>query len=183
MTIDEVLDMIVRNEGGYVNNASDQGGPTNMGVTQDTLSRYLGRPASIQDVKALTVEQAKEIFARNYVSGPRIDTLPTDIVPIMADGSVLYGPRRAIMFLQNALNQAGFGPVDVDGVLGPISRQKTFDAYNDGKPTQTAPGAYLINAIVHERISFCERIVANNPSQSIFMQGWTNRANKFLVKV
>ena len=183
MTIDEVLDLIVRNEGGYVNNSSDAGGPTNMGVTQATLSKYLGRQATIADVKALTVEQAKEIFNRNYIAGPRIDQLPVDIIPIMADASVLYGPKRAIMFLQTALNKSGFGPVDVDGVLGPISRQKTFDAYNDGVATPIAPGKFLVNAIVFERIAFCERIVANDPSQSIFMDGWRNRANKFRVKV
>ena len=183
MTIDDVLTMIVQNEGGYVNNPNDRGGPTNMGVTQGTLSKYLGRQATIDDVKNLTIDQAKEIFNRNYISGPTIDTLPTDLIPIMADGSVLYGPRRAIMFLQNSLNKSGYGPVDVDGVLGPISRQKTIDAYNNGVATPTNPGPYLINAIVFERISFCERIVANDPSQSIFLQGWTNRAQKFRVKV
>jgi lysozyme family protein len=183
MTIDEVLDLILRNEGGYVNNPNDAGGPTNMGVTQATLSKYLGRQASIQDVRNLSVADAKEIYSRNYISGPRIDTLPTDVVPVMADAAVLYGHRRAIIFLQTVINKAGFGPVDVDGVIGPMTRQKTIDAYGDGTPSSTTPGKYLINAIVHERIAFCERIVANDPSQSIFMDGWRNRANRFLEKV
>jgi lysozyme family protein len=183
LTIDEVLDMIIRNEGGYVSNPADRGGPTNMGVTQATLSQYLGRQASIQDVKNLTMDQAKEIFARNYVSGPRIDTLPADIVPVLADASVLFGPKRAIMFLQTVLNKSGYGPVDVDGVIGPISRQKVIDAYGDGTPSKTVPGKYLVNAIVHERIAFCQRIVANDPSQGIFLDGWNNRSNRFLVEV
>ena len=42
---------------------------------------------------------------------------------------------------------------------------------------------WFINAYVEERIMFCERIVANNPSQSVFLKGWKNRANSFKVDI
>jgi lysozyme family protein len=183
MTLDETLNFIIQNEGGYVNNPNDRGGPTNFGVTQATLSNYLGRQASIEEVRNMTVETAKEIFTRNYIVGPRIDSLPAPIVPVVADASVLYGPRRAIMFVQRVINSAGFGPIDVDGVIGPMTRDKAAQCYGNGTINQSAMGPMMINAIVYERNSFNERIVANDPTQQIFLQGWRNRANKFLVKV
>ena len=49
----DLIDDILRREGGYVNHPADKGGPTNFGITQDTLSRYIGRQALISDVKNL----------------------------------------------------------------------------------------------------------------------------------
>jgi lysozyme family protein len=176
MSIEEIIGMIIRNEGGYVNHPNDRGGPTNMGITQKTLSNYLGYAASIDQVKNLTYDTAFEIYERNYIIGPRINTLDPKIQPAVADASVLYGPKRAIKFLQNIVNEAGFGPISVDGVLGPNTRRTVERTYEE-------MGPYFINAYVEERIMFCERIVANNPSQSVFLKGWINRANKFRVEV
>ncbi|NDH49013.1 MAG: hypothetical protein EBY41_00425 [Proteobacteria bacterium] len=176
MTVEEIIDEIIRREGGYVNHKNDRGGPTNMGVTQKTLSNFLGREVSIEEVKNLSKEMAEEIYSRNYYEKPGIAKLPKEIQPIMLDACVLYGPRRAIRFLQTVINEAGFGPTAVDGISGPGTR-KLAEKANESM------GGFLINAIVEERIEFCERIVENNPSQSVFLKGWTNRANEFRVEV
>lgn len=176
ISVQSIIEEIIRREGGYVNHPNDRGGPTKYGITQKTLSRYLGHQVSIEDVKNMTKETAYEIYERDYYKGPRLDTLPEEIRPVVTDASVLYGPKRAIMFLQNIVNEAGFGPISVDGVLGPMTRSKVLEAVE-------AMGPWFINAYVEERIMFCERIVANNPSQSVFLKGWTNRANEFRVEV
>jgi lysozyme family protein len=174
MNVSDIIDMIIRNEGGFVNHPNDRGGPTNMGITQHTLEKYLNRPVTITEMRNLEYETAYEIYERDYITGPRIDTLPLSVQPIVADSSVLYGPKRAIKFLQNIVNAAGFSLITVDGVLGPNTRKHVTLAYNE-------MGPFFINAYVEERIMFCERIVANNPSQSVFLKGWINRANKFRV--
>ena len=46
------LKFVLQFEGGFVNNPKDPGGPTNLGVTQATLSGFLGRQATIDEVKA-----------------------------------------------------------------------------------------------------------------------------------
>jgi lysozyme family protein len=98
LSVKEIIEEIIRKEGGYINHPNDRGGPTKFGVTQKTLSNYLGRPASIEDVKNMTVETASEIYERNYYKAPSIDTIPQKLQPIVTDASVLYGPKRAIIF-------------------------------------------------------------------------------------
>lgn len=176
MTVDEILDDIIRKEGGFVNHPKDYGGATNMGITQATLSQYYGRRASVDEVRSITVSQAKEIYERRYYADPRLDILPKALQPIAVDTAVLFGPRKAIMFLQSIVNQAGFGPVDEDGVMGPNTRNAIEQAYAEMK-------GYLINAVVEERIDFHRNRVAEDPSQNVFLQGWINRAESFRTRV
>ena len=174
MTVEEIIKGIIHREGGYINHPNDRGGPTKYGITQRTLSRYYGYNASIEDVKNLDKSVAYDIYERDYYRAPGIDKIPEQLQSIVTDASVLYGPRRAIKFLQNIVNEAAFGPIAVDGALGPNTKKTANIAYEE-------MGPYFVNAYVEERIMFCERIVANNPSQAVFLKGWTNRANKFRV--
>lgn len=174
MDVNNIINEIIRREGGYVNHPADKGGPTNMGITLRTLENDLGREVTIDELKALTKNKASEIYLKSYYTQPKIDKLPEEVQPIALDTSVLYGPKRAIIFLQMVVNLAGFGPITEDGVLGPMTKDKVTEAY-------MKMGKYFINAIVEERINFCNRIVEANPSQKVFLKGWINRANKFVL--
>ena len=79
--IDEIANEIVRREGGYVNDPDDPGGATNFGVTIHTMRRLgldLTRDGKVTaaDVKALTINQAVDIFKKHYFYKPKIDQLP-----------------------------------------------------------------------------------------------------------
>ena len=81
LSVDEIARQIVRREGGFVNDPDDPGGPTKHGVTLITMERLgldLNKDGQIdtQDVKALTVEQAADIFTKHYFYEPGIDQLP-----------------------------------------------------------------------------------------------------------
>ena len=65
VSVQHIIKEIIRREGGYVNHPNDRGGPTKYGVTHKTLSRYLKREASIEDVKHMTEETAYEIYERD----------------------------------------------------------------------------------------------------------------------
>lgn len=175
ISVEHIIKDIIRREGGYVNHPNDKGGPTKYGVTQKTLSNYLCREATVDEVKNITEETAYEIFERDYYEGPRINTVPEQLRPVMTDAAVLYGPRRAIKFIQQIINEAEFGPCSVDGILGPNTRKLINQAYSQMT-------IYMLNAYVEERIDFCRRIVDSNPSQSVFLRGWINRANEFRVE-
>jgi len=159
-------------EGGFSNQPADAGGATNMGITQRTLSTYMGRQASIDDVRNLSVDQAEEIYYRNYYLKPRFDSLPTGLQSIAVDTGILHGPAWSIQIMQQIVNQAGFGPIDQDGVLGPQSQGAITKAY-------VAMGPYFTNAFVEERVSYYKDRVANDPSQQVFLIGWINRAESF----
>ncbi len=176
-TYDDPIGIILEHEGGYVNHKNDKGGPTNFGVTQATYSKWLSRDASIEDVKSMTVETAREIYETRYLTGPRIHTLPSPHPQVLIlDMAVNHGPRNAVRMMQRTVNLAGFGPISVDGVMGPGTRGAAERA-------QEAMGNYFQNAIVEERIKFYHRIVERNPSQKVFMKGWLRRANSFLLEV
>jgi len=167
---DELLDAIIARAGGFVHHPADRGGPTRFGITQRTLSAWLGRPATVDEVRTLDEETAREIYITRYLAAPRIDTLPPEIVPQVFDMAVNHGPRRAVRLLQEALNLAGWRG-DVDGVVGPQTRKAAFDA-------QREMGPFLANAIADQRANFYRRLGAADPSQRVFLRGWLRRAQR-----
>ncbi|MGI9452909.1 MAG: glycoside hydrolase family 108 protein, partial [Geminicoccaceae bacterium] len=134
--------------------------------------RYLGRDVTKDDVHRLSSDLAVEIYRRSYYVEPRIDTAPEDVRAFMFDSAVNHGPRRAVRFLQQVCNEAGFGPLSVDGLLGPTSRRHAHAA-------ATAMGPWLLAALAEERRMFYRLIVEKDPSQRVFLKGWMNRLAEF----
>jgi lysozyme family protein len=172
-TVQEMIDGILRREGGYVDHPADRGGPTKFGITQKTLSAYIGRSALESEVKSLSEEVAREIYERNYYIAPRIDRLPEAIQPFIFDCAVNHGPRRAIKFVQRVCNQAGYTPpLSVDGAMGPNTR-KAAEWADREMDTEFLP------ALLEERRNFYRLIVKQRPSQEVFLAGWMNRVDEF----
>lgn len=175
--VEKMIDAILRREGGYVNHPADRGGPTNYGITQKTLSAYIGRAAMESEVQALSEDVAREIYARNYYIAPGIDRLPESIQPFIFDCAVNHGPRRAIKFVQSVCNQAGYTPeLSVDGAMGPMSRKAA--AWADREM-----GLFFLNALLEERRNFYHIIVKARPSQEVFLAGWMKRVDEFEMEV
>ncbi len=106
---DVCLPRILTHEAGYVNHPRDPGGPTNLGVTQATLSHWLGHPASIADVQALTPAAVSPIYRANYWRAASCDQLPPGVDYVVFDAAVLSGIRRAVTTLQEAAGSAADG--------------------------------------------------------------------------
>jgi lysozyme family protein len=174
---DPIGEIILKHEGGFVDDVLDRGGATNLGITQETLSNWRGVQVSKQDVKDLTEEEAREIYQRNYLEKPKIDMLPFPHPQVFVfDMAVNHGPGRGIKICQKTINKAGFGTISVDGGMGPATAAAAAKA-------QEEMGPYFQNAMVEERKAFYEKIMANDPSQERFRNGWTNRANSFILEV
>ena len=92
----------------------------------------------------------------------------------MFDSAVNHGPRRAVRLVQQVCNGAGFGPIAVDGICGPQTRQVAVEA-------DRAMGDWLLAALVEERRNLYREIVAGDPSQHVFLDGWMNRIAEFDV--
>ena len=174
--IDEMVETILHHEGGFVNDPADPGGATNFGVTIHTYSKWLGRKATVDEVRNMKLETAVEIYKQRYYYAPRINGLHEDVQPLVFDMAINHGPRNAVRMLQRTVNLAGFGPISVDGVIGPGTRGAV-------DRTADAMGNYFVNAIVDERLKFYNRIVERRPSSRKFLRGWTRRAESFRLPV
>lgn len=102
-------------EGGFCNDPRDPGGPTNLGVTQATLSAFLGHACSIADVRALTPNAVAPLYRQRFWDPVNGDALPAGVDLAVFDFGVNSGPIRAVIGLQRALGVAD------DGCVGPIT--------------------------------------------------------------
>jgi len=185
--VDDLVSDILRREGGFTADPADAAhygaarnkpgvrwdcSCTNMGVTQATLSDWLGRQASVEEVRTMDEATARHIYATRYFTGPRFDALPARIQAQAFDIGVNSGPRTAVRLLQSVVNQAGFGPIDVDGVLGPQTLARIHAA-------EAEMGVALSNALVDERRNFYARLIQARPTNAKFERGWMARAEEF----
>ncbi len=153
------LPIILKAEGGFVNHPSDNGRATNLGITIGTLTGWLKRQATIDDVKALRPDTVKPIYWENYWKPARCNELPVGVDLMAFDLAVNSGPVRARRLLQQALG------VKVDGNIGVI----TLGALEAKKPQD------IIKMYAHVRREFVRGIVQYNRSQEVFLLGWLNR--------
>jgi lysozyme family protein len=173
-SVEEMLDTILRHEGGYVDDPADRGGATNMGITQSVLAEWRGRAVTKDEVRRLTENEARQIYRARYFSGPKIDTLAEELQPLVFDMCVNHGPGGAIRIFQRALKSMGYA-CDVDGGIGANTRECLQRAIAEN-------GWQAVNnAIVAERQAFYRRLVEQDNKQRRFLTGWLRRADSFRV--
>jgi lysozyme family protein len=110
---EQALKVILRHEGGYVNNPNDPGGITNLGVTKTTWEGWTGKPATVADMRALTVEQVAPLYRKRYWDAMRCDDYPPAVALCVFDFGVNAGIRRGVRYLQMVVGVAQ------DGAPGP----------------------------------------------------------------
>jgi lysozyme family protein len=102
-SIDDLIEMLLRREGGFVDHPDDRGGPTNFGITQAT-ARAAGYAAAMRDLPRST---AADIYRKRYwlaTGFDRVNALAPRIAAELFDTGVNMGPAVATGFLQRALN-------------------------------------------------------------------------------
>lgn len=165
MTPNDIIDGILKREGGYVDHAADKGGPTKYGITQATLAEWLGRPAIVDDVKQLTEHEAREIYRETYITRPGFLGIENEAVRALAiDCAVNHGVKRAVQLLQEAAH------VFTDGILGP----------NTQAAVNRMTAAVLYRRLCAARVRLYGQIITKNHSQAAFAAGWANRVAEFI---
>ena len=173
MTVEKLLDNLLNHEGGFVNHPADKGGATKYGITEATLSLWRKKAVTEDDVKTLTVDEAKLIYIELYYTKPKINQLSPILQPVVFDMAVNMGTVQAIKIAQRVFTKLGT-PIVCDGTIG----EKTLISARVACSVQGHQE--VIRNIVNARIQFYCDIVAKNPSQHVFLAGWKNRANDFL---
>lgn len=169
ITDDQIIDGVIEREGGWEDRPEDGGGPTNFGITLPILSSYLGRAATMADLRALTPATAAPIYRQIFVDEPGFDAIADDSLrALVVDCGVQHGPGTAVRWLQQALN-AGGAQLTVDGAFG--SKSKAALA--------SADPAAVYRDLLDDRERLYTAIVAARPDQKIFADGWENRLEAF----
>lgn len=161
------LEYILKVEGGYTDHPLDRGGPTNFGITLQTLADYNGLPSTpVSAIKELTQEQASKIYELKYWNTMRLDRVHSKkVCMILFDQGVIAGPVTAIKMLQEVLNECFQEELEIDGVLG----NHTDVAIATANETRLC--RKLIQKALRRYVSLCEK----NPGQLVFLKGWMNR--------
>lgn len=171
---------IVAREGGFVNDPDDPGGATNFGVTIHTLRRLRpGQRIGVDDVRALTRDDAVEIYLDHYFARPRIGELPQPLWATVFDMYVNAG-ANAVRILQRLLNDMGQDIV-VDGMIGPQTIAAAHSAFD------MAPH-HLVDAYGIARRDYYYRLADQRPASRKFARrrdggkgGWITRAEEFIA--
>jgi lysozyme family protein len=146
-------------EGGYSNNAADPGNWTGGAIGSGELrgTKYgISAAAYPQlDIQSLTEDAAEAIYRRDYWAVLQGDALPLPVALVAFDAAVNAGPRRAIIWLQQA---AG---CNADGALGPA----TLAAIGSAGALAVARDALA------RRLDFSARL----PAWQVFGLGWARR--------
>lgn len=171
---DLAIPIILKHEGGFVDNPSDPGGATKFGVSLRflvTLQKKIGdlnKDGVIdrKDIVSMTESQAKTIYETQWWDRYGYGNITDQAVATkIFDMAVNMGASQAHKIAQRALTNLGI-KVDVDGQLGP----KTVAAIN-----KVAPNALLTQLRI-ECANFYKRLVAQKPSFKVFERGWLARA-------
>jgi lysozyme family protein len=152
---DRCFKLVLKDEGGYVNNPNDPGGRTNLGVTQRAWEMYLNRGVTEAEMRALTPEDVRGFYNTQYWDKIKGDQLPAGVDYAAFDLAVNSGVYKAAKYLQQIV-----GVID-DGVIGPKSLEAIL-AYDPEK---------LIDALCDMRLNFLKRLTTFD----VFGKGWSAR--------
>lgn len=144
------IEFVLRMEGGLTDDPNDPGGLTNFGISQKAYPQI--------DIEKLTVDQAKDIYKKDYWEACKCDELPFPFDIAVFDCAVNQGVGKARRLLQIALN------VQVDGIIGDSTIAAAFKA---------TPG--IFKKMLAERISEYLRLMIKNNSLLIFAKNWIYR--------
>ena len=144
---------------GDVNDPKDLGGHTRFGIAKNSNPTL--------NISTLTYPQAKRVYFSKYWDASECDLLPSIVNVINFDAVVNHGSTNANKFLQRSVGILG---KNVDGVLGPNSLKQVALITKNKEQIKV-----LCLKMLDERERFFRVIVARNPSQRRFLQGWLNR--------
>jgi lysozyme family protein len=150
--------LVIKSEGGRVDDPQDPGGRTNFGITQATFNAWLSQHGSShRDVFNITPDEVKAIYRAEYWAAVRGDDLPAGLDYAAFDFAVNSGVARAAIYLQDIVGAAP------DGKIGPV----TLKAIAAESPL------HLITKLSALRLNFLKRL----STWKRFGRGWEARVN------
>lgn len=164
---EKALSYTLVNEGGFTNNPNDPGGSTNFGVTSEDLARHRMKPVTSDEVKAMTREEACDIYLKNYWTPLGLDQLKEPaIATAVFDIAVNRGMSAAIKCVQSVCK------LPVDGHMGPM----TISSLN-----YMGPDLFLARFVSLVEHGYVELVLQLPEKRLGFLAGWSARAMRLLT--
>jgi len=144
---DYCIPHILEEEGGYTNNKRDPGGETKYGISKRSYPSL--------DIPALSENQAKSIYRRDYWDVNNLDSLSLPLALCVLDCAVNQGNAVAVPLLQRLV-----GAKD-DGDIGPQTLQSI---------RQYVMRELVVNYMAERGVRY-----ANTKNFETFGRGWMRR--------
>ena len=154
----ECLALVLKSEGGYVNNPADPGGMTNLGITKKSLEEWLGHDVDEKFMRNLTPEMAAPFYEQKYWRPCYGEVLPRGLDFLCFSFGVNAGSGRSVKLLQQSLGLVS------DGIIGQRVMQKLRESNI----------ADVIKSFSESRREYYKSL-KNFP---IFGKGWISRTDK-----
>lgn len=154
-TYQSAINQVFKSEGGYTNEATDPGGPTNWGITIHDARQFWKPDATADDVRTMPKSIAEDIYRKHYADVIWYDRLPPGIDYTVLDYAINSGVSKSIKTLQEVVN------APVDGIMG----THTLAAVDAKIPEE------VISKIWAERLAYNQSL----PNWPTYKRGWTTR--------
>lgn len=166
----DCLGMVARHEGGFSWDEDDSGGPTNYGISLSALDNlnldinHDGR-IDIDDVRALTYEQAKDIYKTNYWDVACLDDCDDQrVANRVMDIIINTGPGGAKTICTRAFRACSL-------------MDKTFKTFDELIANLNCIDDDILTVSLRSEQAGYYRSLANaNKVYEKFLKGWLNRA-------
>ena len=164
------INIVLKNEGGYVNDKDDAGGATNFGLSLRFL-KTIYPSWTAENVKRLTQSAAMQIYKTEFWNKGRYGEISNQrVANYVFDCAVNHGIKQSNKFLQRAIMAIDSYPSAVkdDGVLGVVTLARANSAEVDNLALWCCMKAI--------RADFFRAIVRRDSTQEKFLNGWLKRA-------
>jgi lysozyme family protein len=158
----KILTETLHHEGGWADHPKDPGGATMKGVTLQTYSDFLGRPATKDELRKIPDDHLLAIYRKGYwdkVKGDELAAISPGLAACVFDFAVNSGPGRAAKALQ------GLCGAVTDGAIG-ANTLKQVKAWVDMLGPQKAVDAYQ---------AYRQHYLESLDTFATFGKGWTRR--------
>ena len=153
----ETIDIVLKHEGGYVNDPKDAGGETNFGISKRAYPHL--------DILSLSESQAEGIYWTDYWLKCQCNVLPKGLDLMVMDCAVNMGVARASKILQNIVG------TKADGIIGSITLRAVWRLTETPESTES-----IIKMYSHVRQGHYEAMT----TYPLYGKGWTRRNQETL---
>ena len=159
---DIAIAIVLKHEGGFVDDPDDPGGATNWGIS----TRFLREVGDPRDAVNLSKEDAILLYRNHFWDKYNYSGIQDqDVANKVMDSSVNMGPAASHKIFQRALRACG-NPIKDDGLIG----SKTLTAAKEVSLVA------LKAAMRSEMAGYYRSIISKKPRMAKYKRGWLRRA-------